>query len=39
MQDENLAYYVDGVTREITSAPARYARIWDKLTDGAIALP
>jgi 4-amino-4-deoxy-L-arabinose transferase-like glycosyltransferase len=34
MQDENLAYFVDGVYKGDYFGPARYARIWDKLTDG-----
>lgn len=34
MQDENMAYFVDGVYKGDYFGPARYARIWDKLTDG-----
>ena len=34
MQDENMAYYVDGVYKGDYFGPARYARIWPKLTDG-----
>jgi len=34
MQDENLAYYVDGVYKGDYFGPARYSRIWPKLTDG-----
>lgn len=36
MQDENLAYFVDGVYKGDYFGPARYARIWDKLTDGQL---
>lgn len=34
MQDENLAYFVDGVYKGDYFGPARYARIFPKLLDG-----
>src|SRR6266508_2949637 len=36
MQDENLAYFVDGVYKGDYFGPARYARIWDKLNNGQL---
>ena len=36
MQDENLAYFVDGVYKGDYFGPARYARIWGKLNDGQL---
>jgi len=34
MQDENMAYFVDGTYKGDYFGPARYARIWDKLSKG-----
>jgi len=36
MQDENLAYFVDGVYKGDYFGPARYARILDKLNNGQL---
>lgn len=36
LQDENMAYFVDGAYKGDYFGPARYARIWDKLTDGRL---
>jgi hypothetical protein len=34
MQDENMAYFVDGTYKGDYFGPARYSRIWDKLSKG-----
>jgi hypothetical protein len=34
LQDENMAYFVDGTYMGDHFGPARYTRLWDKLTDG-----
>ena len=36
MQDENLAYFVDGVYKGDYFGPARYDLIWDKLNNGQL---
>lgn len=36
VQDENMAYFVDGVYKGDYFGPARYSRIWDKLDNGQL---